>query len=554
VLDTIAALVDHSLVQSVESDLDDPRWTMLQTIQEFGIDAFAASGEIHDLRRAHAEVYAQMAANAEIAFYGKSQADWLKRLTSEESNIRAALEWSLDNGERELALQIAGSIWRFWSLRHAGNEGRAWLAQALEMPGEVSRFVLGIGYRGAGCLAEDIGDYATADHAHRQALAIWEELGDQPRIARSIDDLGNIAHDQGDFPRAFELHRQATEVARAAGDRRAMAASHANLGSAYFLQGDIAAARDEWQGVLDSNTVDDPVSRAMVMNNLAVAFMHLDDLDGAAAILQEALGIHEELGTLATRADVYINLSEVEVQRGDRARARVYFEQSLELYRLAEDPKGLHNAYFSLGVEQVQSGEPHAALRSFRECVQYADRANNRLGVAEGIERIASLALGTALAVEAAQLAGAAKGMRDKAGAKGIPAIQQFVTELHADFERELEVSGFQQALAHSRDLTPRQAAVRAHDLAERLAEMSLPKRAQSTTELAPAPSNPFRLTKREIEVLRLLAEGRTDRDIAAALFISPRTAGSHVTNLFAKMKVDSRASAVATGFRNQLI
>ncbi|HKG26649.1 MAG TPA: NB-ARC domain-containing protein, partial [Thermomicrobiales bacterium] len=106
VLDTIAALVDHSLVQPSETDLDEPHWTMLQTIQEFGIDALAAAGETHDLRRAHARVYAEMAANAEVAFYGKGQAALLTRLTAEESNIRAALEWSLDNGERELALKI----------------------------------------------------------------------------------------------------------------------------------------------------------------------------------------------------------------------------------------------------------------------------------------------------------------------------------------------------------------------------------------------------------------------------------------------------------------
>src|SRR5215213_6584953 len=560
-LDLISNLVDHSLTQAVETDLDDPRWRMLQTIQEFSRESLAAAGEEQPLCRAHAVVVADLAARAEVGFYGKDQADWLKRLTAEEANIRAALEWSLVHDERELSLRIAGSIWRFWSLRHAGNEGRRWLARALAAPGDVSQFALGIGYRGTGCLAEDVGDYETAERSHRQALAVWEELGDQQRRARSLDDLGNVAHDQGDFPRAIELHNQAYEVAKAAGDRRFMASARANLGSAYFLQGNIVAARDEWQGVLDSNTIDDPVSRAMVMNNLAAACLQLGDLDQARSILENALVIHQELGTLTTRADVYVNLSDVATRQGERERARVLFEQGIELYRLAEDPKGLHSAYFNLGIVQIDAGDPRAALTSFEEALRFADRATNRMGIADGIDRIASLAIGTNLAESAAALAGAAQAIRDRAGAPGIPAHHAFAAQLHKELRNALSVTTYEAAFAEGRELSPRQATARAFELSARLADtervaVNVQPAAVAPPQVAPseAGTNPFRLTKREIEVLRLLSEGRTDREIAAALFISPRTANSHVTNIFGKMGVDSRAAAVAAAFRKHLI
>jgi DNA-binding CsgD family transcriptional regulator len=61
-------------------------------------------------------------------------------------------------------------------------------------------------------------------------------------------------------------------------------------------------------------------------------------------------------------------------------------------------------------------------------------------------------------------------------------------------------------------------------------------------------------LTPREVEVLRLLAEGRTDQEIAAALFISPHTVTTHVKHLLAKLGVVSRAAAVAQAYRNDLI
>ncbi len=51
---------------------------------------------------------------------------------------------------------------------------------------------------------------------------------------------------------------------------------------------------------------------------------------------------------------------------------------------------------------------------------------------------------------------------------------------------------------------------------------------------------------KRELEVLRLVAEGHTDREVADALVISPRTVNRHLSNIFVKLDVPGRAAAVA--------
>lgn len=77
----------------------------------------------------------------------------------------------------------------------------------------------------------------------------------------------------------------------------------------------------------------------------------------------------------------------------------------------------------------------------------------------------------------------------------------------------------------------------------------------------APTASTPARpaapvsdLTARELEVLQLLAEGMSSREIGEALFISPRTATTHITNIFSKMDVDNRAAAVAKAFQLGII
>lgn len=63
----------------------------------------------------------------------------------------------------------------------------------------------------------------------------------------------------------------------------------------------------------------------------------------------------------------------------------------------------------------------------------------------------------------------------------------------------------------------------------------------------------PFGLTGREMEVLRLVAAGRRNREIAAELFISPRTASMHVSNILSKLGVSSRGEAAATAYRLHL-
>jgi DNA-binding NarL/FixJ family response regulator len=67
-------------------------------------------------------------------------------------------------------------------------------------------------------------------------------------------------------------------------------------------------------------------------------------------------------------------------------------------------------------------------------------------------------------------------------------------------------------------------------------------------------PAAEFDLTPRELEVLQLLADGLSDREIGEALFIAPRTASFHVTNMLRKLDVDSRTAAAAFAVRHRLV
>ena len=61
-------------------------------------------------------------------------------------------------------------------------------------------------------------------------------------------------------------------------------------------------------------------------------------------------------------------------------------------------------------------------------------------------------------------------------------------------------------------------------------------------------------MTARELEVLRLLAAGHSNRELGELLFISPATAARHVANIYSKLGVDSRAQATTYAHQHRLI
>jgi DNA-binding NarL/FixJ family response regulator len=73
-------------------------------------------------------------------------------------------------------------------------------------------------------------------------------------------------------------------------------------------------------------------------------------------------------------------------------------------------------------------------------------------------------------------------------------------------------------------------------------------------TSESPAPSYPAGLTSREVDVLRLLPRGLSNAEIAEALFVSPRTIQSHLSNLYGKLAVSGRAEAIAYAVAHGLV
>ncbi|MFD2764832.1 AfsR/SARP family transcriptional regulator [Micromonospora eburnea] len=133
-LDLLAALVDKSLLQRLDGPR--PRYRMLETIREYGLEWLAEEGEVAAARQAHAEYFLQLSEEAEPRLRGPEQVTWLPLLTAERENLLAAFHFACDTGDAAVAVRLAAALSPLWTVQSNHAEAAAWLRAVLELPGE----------------------------------------------------------------------------------------------------------------------------------------------------------------------------------------------------------------------------------------------------------------------------------------------------------------------------------------------------------------------------------------------------------------------------------
>src|SRR5262249_53354543 len=156
-----------------------PRLTMLEIIREYALEALVASGAMKVTRQAHAEYYLTFAEEVEPKLLSADQQWWLAHLVQEYENVRAALQWSFEQGAFELTLRLGGALWRYWWIRGYGsylNEELLWLEQAMQSIDGVSTSVRAKALLSAGVLALQGGQDDRAESFCKESLVLFKEL------------------------------------------------------------------------------------------------------------------------------------------------------------------------------------------------------------------------------------------------------------------------------------------------------------------------------------------------------------------------------------------
>ena len=229
-------LCEHSLVRQEDGPEDEPRFVMLETIREFGLERLAESGEEAAIRKGHAALFMELAEEAAPALAGPDPGPWLDHLETEHDNLRAALRWA-GSTDSQVGLRLGAALWRFWDIRGHLGEGQGWLEQVLAGGDGTVSAERAAALSGLANVVQVQGDHERARELHEEALALWRAVGDPRGEAMTLDCLGYLAQGRGEYGRAAGLHEQALELANQAGDERIAGHALLNLGTAALYQG-----------------------------------------------------------------------------------------------------------------------------------------------------------------------------------------------------------------------------------------------------------------------------------------------------------------------------
>jgi predicted ATPase/Tfp pilus assembly protein PilF len=462
-LDAVTALVDKSLLRQEEGPGADPRFVMLETIREYGLECLKAAGEWESARRAHLHYFLGLAEQAEAELTGPRQSLWLERLESEHDNLRAALSWVEESGEAEMGLRLGAALWRFWLTRGHMREGRDRLERLLALPGtgvrtsarakgahglgtiilEISDFtqarpfleeslsiwrVLGdrkgtaAALNNLGWLASQIGDYATARSLSEEALARNRELGEKRGIAVALNNLGAVALNQSEYAAAIALYGESLALRREIGDRRGFAYVQVWLAWAHLQRGDYARAAsilDEALGVFRELNDKQLISWALAHQGLLA--YDLGENDRAQVLLEESLALAREVGNKAIIAWTLSHLGGVLRGQGQTALARMLAEEGVSVSRETGIMWALPYALRMLGQQAQDAGDSVRASSLYGESLNLYWKTGGRRGIAECLEAVAGLAVAQGDLPRAARLYGVAGAVREVIGAPRPP-------------------------------------------------------------------------------------------------------------------------------------
>jgi non-specific serine/threonine protein kinase len=343
-LGMLASLTEKNLVQVVtdertETASGSPRFRQLETTRAFALDQLLQHNELAEARHRHAAYFIALAEREAGNLIGPRTGETLDLLDVEYDNFRAVLHWSLECGDIEAGLRLAGALYRFWMMRGHLADARQWLERALPRSDGVAADVRANALNAAGVLAGMQGDHAAADTFFHHSLQLWEQAGNTARVAAAIGNLGLVAQDRGDVERALAYFELAEALYATCGVRRGMAISAGSRARVMRQAGDTVHAVPLFEETLALfREVGDPRGIANALANLGHALITLRHYARALWCFREALELRRSLGDILGVAECLEGFAAVTVNRGRARRAARLLGAAAALHELSGAP------------------------------------------------------------------------------------------------------------------------------------------------------------------------------------------------------------------------
>ncbi len=543
VLAGVSSLLDKSLLLQTEQEGQEPRFRMLETLREFGLACLSANGEEAAVRQAYTWYYVSLAEETGPYLEGSERVRWLDRLEGERENLLAILQRAATGRDEEvpLVLRLGSALLDVWVTRWYPGEGRSFLERGL---------------------------------ARKQAAPA-------PLRLKALIALGLLMWYQRDFRDLAPVAEETLALACELEDGE-------NLIYALVLQGvalvnvrEYAQARSCFESALAQvRSSGEPKVIAFVLMHLGILAMFQREHQRAIGLFEESLALYKRAGSITFTSMLLYFLSRTRLREGELTQARALIEEVQALVHIARSKWEVALALSVMGEIALLQGEVERAETLLSESLRLSQEMGDRQNMACTRLMLANLALtqsnlalaraqyeeGLALALElwaTGAIAAGLKGLGCVAAAQGHAtwaallwgAAERFPESLNvyippallerarATVRTYLGAAAFAKGLADGRAMTPNQALA---------AHRTLPT--QTAYRGRRAPAYPAGLTAREVEVLRLVAQGLTDAQVAEQLIISLRTVTTHLTSIYNKLGVNSRVAATRFALEHHLV
>ncbi len=367
--DLLPALVDKSLVLLA----DGPRYRMLETIREYGIERLVERGEIAAVRAAHARYFLALAEEADPILRTVDQLQWIAELTAERDNLLAALRLAVDVADADTAVRLGAALGWFWTLRGLHAEADTWLGLVLTVPGEapaearaIASTIYGLsslasgeheagltvlrqlaqdlkenGFPGShpmlGLAAAGVAMFDNDYEAAKGALdAAEQHIGGDPWSSSALRMMrAFIAENAGDAAAMRESLALAHEGFAELGERWGLGTTLSALGNVRLTDGDLEGALEAYEAssqmMQQLSSLDDA---AQVVIRMAMVRARKGDVEVARKELRQVMLDQSDQGSVVWAAYAAAALADLERQEGDFEQARALLERAMADYEL----------------------------------------------------------------------------------------------------------------------------------------------------------------------------------------------------------------------------
>jgi predicted ATPase len=330
VLEGIGSLVEKNLLRQEEGVGGEPRFTMLQIIQDYALERLDDTGETGQLRRRHAKYFLSLVERAESGLRGPEQEVWLERLDEEQGNLRATMGWLLEIRNFEDAAWVGWRIWPFWYVRGYSREGLRWMEEALASGDALSKVGRAKALVLTGIMSIGLEDREPSMPLFEEALALFRREGHEAGTALALLGAGLEALYSGDAQRGERFFEESVPLFRQTHDDWGLSLVLTFLGEVPLSQRDYTRAEGYFEeGLALSRQIRNGRGTYNALYHLALSAQAQENYDRAVQLYKEALSIVGHMRDRMSAGYCLEGLAACSAEQGS-------YEHAVRLYGAAE--------------------------------------------------------------------------------------------------------------------------------------------------------------------------------------------------------------------------